>query len=135
MKHMRHIKRIHNGIDRRTGRKINVRRNRNAGALPDTTGFQKIQSDAKQAKLDKQEKRQGYTASRGPCCKDAAAIKAKNEQLLGQLKLLSKDRTLKCVGNSWVTVPVVPRFFIAKNRSHMAHFRQYVKAMNLPYKF
>ena len=133
MKHMRHIKKIHNGKNRRTNQK--VRRNKNSGGIPDTTGFQQIKLEEKQAKQAKQDKRQKKIDSRGPCCKDSTAIKAKNEQLLSELRSISKGRTLKTVGSRWVEVPMVPHWFIANNRSHMAHFRQYVEAMNLPYKF
>ncbi|MEZ8112446.1 MAG: hypothetical protein QMC43_01490 [Candidatus Poseidoniaceae archaeon] len=133
MKHMRHIKKIHNGKNRRTNQK--VRRNKNSGGIPDSTGFQQIKLEEKQAKQAKQDKRQKKIDSRGPCCQNSAAIKAKNEQLLSELRSTSKGRTLKAVGSKWVEVPMVPPWFIANNRSHMAHFRQYVEAMNLPYKF
>ena len=73
--------------------------------------------------------------SSGPCCKDDAAIKAKNEQLLSELNSIDKAHFQKSVGNTWTSVPIVPKWFKLDNQSHMAHFRQYVKAMNLPYRF
>jgi len=132
MKHNGHTNRNSNGKRRRTNQK--VRRNKNSGGIPDTTGFQQIKLEEKQAKQAKQDKRQMKIDSRGPCCKDSAAIEAKNEQLLSELKksmgsVLKEDRT------TWMIIPAVPHWFIAANRRHLAHFRQYVEAMNLPYKF
>jgi hypothetical protein len=133
MKHNGHTNRNSNGKRRRTNQK--VRRNKNSGGIPDTTGFQQIKLEEKQAKQAKQDKRQMKIDSRGPCCKDSAAIKAKNEQLLSELRSTFKRRTLKTVGRVWVEVPMVPKWFKDNNRSHLAHFQQYVEAMNLPYKF
>ena len=128
----KHAKKSHNDRNRRTHQK--VRRNKNSGGIPDTTGFQQIKLEEKQAEQAKQAKRQKKIDSRGPCCKDSAAIEAKNEQLLSELKksmrsALKEDRT------TWMIIPAVPHWFIAANRRHLAHFRQYVEAMNLPYKF
>jgi hypothetical protein len=132
---MKHMKNRHNGKDRRTGRK--VRKNPNSGCLADPAAEEtrKEWVAAKRATEEKHQAGKDKAASRGPCCKDAAAIKAKNEQLLSELRSLSMDRALKEERNQWVIIPVVPRNFIATNRRHMAHFRQYVESMNLPYKF
>jgi len=130
----KYAKKSHNDRNRRTHQKVRLRP-KHSGSLLDKTGFQKIMLEEKRAKEAKQAKRQKKIDSRGPCCKDSAAIKAKNEQLLSELRSISKGRTLKTVGSAWMEVPMVPRWFIANNRSHMAHFRQYVEAMNLPYKF
>jgi len=135
MKDMKHMKKIHNGKDRRTGKQ--VRKNANSGGLADPAA-EAVRQQWLAAKRAKQVKRQAgkdKAASHGPCCKDVAAIKAKNEQLLFELRSMSMDRALKLDGSQWVIVPVVPRRFISANRRHLAHFRQYVEAMNLPYKF
>ena len=132
---MKHMKKIHNGKDRRTGKK--VRKNANSGGLADPAA-EAIRQQWIAAKRTKQAKHQASkdkAASRGPCCKDVAAIKAKNEQLLSELRSMPMDRALKEDRNLWVIMPVVPRSFIAANRHHLAHFRQYVEAMNLSYKF
>tara|TARA_B110000438_G_scaffold243590_1_gene243667 strand:- start:319 stop:717 length:399 start_codon:yes stop_codon:yes gene_type:complete len=129
----KYAKKSHNDRNRRTHQKVRLRP-KNSGSIPDKTGFQKIMLEEKRAKEAKQAKRQKKIDSRGPCCKDSAAIKAKNEQLLSELKssmrpALKEDRT------TWMIIPSVPHGFIAANRRHLAHFRQYVEAMNLPYKF
>jgi hypothetical protein len=129
----KYAKKSHNDRNRRKNQKLRPRP-KNSGSIPDKTGFQKIMLEEKQAKQAEQAKRQKKLESRGPCCKDSAAIKAKNEQLLSELKksmgtALKEDRT------TWIIIPSVPHWFIAANRRHLAHFRQYVKAMNLPYKF
>jgi len=129
----KHAKKSHNDRNRRTHQKVRLR-HKHSGGIPDTTGFQQIKLEEKQAEQAKQAKRQKKIDSRGPCCKDSAAIEAKNEQLLSELKksmrsALKEDRT------TWMIIPAVPHWFIAANRRHLAHFRQYVEAMNLPYKF
>ena len=126
MKHMRHIRRVHNGKDRRTGQKI--RNNRKSGGLADPRAEdirQKWAEDKRQKKVNK--------ASRGPCCKDDAARLAKNEQLLSELISMKMDKVWN--DNRGTFEPKVPRSFIRDNRPHLPHFRQYAKAMNLPYKF
>ncbi len=135
MKDMKHMKKIHNGKDRRTGKK--VRKNANSGGLADPAAEAVRQQwlAAKRAKQMKHQAGKDKAASRGPCCKDVAAIKAKNEQLLSELRSMPMERALKEDRTAWVVIPVVPRSFIAANRHHLAHFRQYVEAMNLPYKF
>ena len=135
MKDMKHMKKIHNGKDRRTGKK--VRKNANSGGLADPAAEAVRQQwlAAKRAKQMKHQAGKDKAASRGPCCKDVAAIKAKNEQLLSELRSMPMERALKEDRTAWVVIPVVPRIFIAANRHHLAHFRQYVEAMNLPYKF
>ena len=132
---MKHMKKIHNGKDRRTGKK--VRKNANSGGLADPAAEAVRQQwlAAKRAKQMKHQAGKDKAASRGPCCKDVAAIKAKNEQLLSELRSMPMERALKEDRTAWVVIPVVPRSFIAANRHHLAHFRQYVEAMNLPYKF
>ena len=132
---MKHMKKIHNGKDRRTGKK--VRKNANSGGLADPAAEAVRQQwlAAKRAKQVKHQAGKDKAASRGPCCKDVAAIKAKNEQLLSELRSMPMERALKEDRTAWVIIPVVPRSFIAANRHHLAHFRQYVEAMNLPYKF
>jgi len=117
---------MHNGKDRRQPWKI--RKNRNSGGLADPRAEatrQKWVEDKRQKKANK--------ASRGPCCKDADAIKAKNEQMLSELRSMKMDRVYNNARGTWE--PKVPRSFIIANKPHMAHFRQYVKARNLPYKF
>ena len=126
MKHMRHIRRVHNGKDRRTGQKI--RNNRNRGGLADPRAEarrQKWVEDKRQKKVNKN--------PRGPCCKDDAARLAKNEQLLSELRSMKMDKVWN--DNRGTFEPKVPRSFIRANRPHIPHFRQYVKAMNLPYNF
>lgn len=130
----KYAKKSHNDRNRRTNQKVRLRP-KHSGSIPDKTGFQKIMLEEKRAKEAKEAKRQKKIDSRGPCCKDSAAIKAKNEQLLSELRSMSMDRALKLDGSQWVIVPVVPRRFISANKRHLAHFRQYVEAMNLPYKF
>jgi len=130
----KYAKKSHNDRNRRKNQKLRPRP-KNSGSIPDKTGFQKIMLEEKQAKQAEQAKRQKKIESRGPCCKDSAAIKAKNEQLLSELNSIDKDHFQKSVGNTWISVPIVPKWFKSDNKSHMAHFRQYVEAMNLPYKF
>jgi hypothetical protein len=130
----KYAKKSHNDRNRRNNQKLRPRPN-NSGGIPDNTGFQKIKLDEKQAKQARREKRQEKLDSRGPCCKDPAAMKAKNEQMLSELNSMNKRHFLKSVGSVWVHVPIVPKRFKDNNRRHMPHFRQYVKAMNLPYQF
>ena len=126
MKHMRHIRRVHNGKDRRTGQKI--RNNRNSGGLADPRA-----EDTRQKWVENNRQKKANKLSRGPCCKDAAARLAKNEQLLSKRRSMKMDQVWN--DNRGTFEPKVPRSFIRANRPHLPHFRQYVKAMNLPYKF
>ena len=129
----KYAKKSHNDRNRRNNQKLRPRP-KNSGSIPDKTGFQKIMLEEKQAKQAAQAKRQKKIESRGPCCKDSADLTAKNEQLLSELKK-SMGSSLKEDRTTWIIIPSVPHWFIAANRRHLAHFRQYVKAMNLPYKF
>ena len=126
MKNMRRIKRMHNGKDRRTGHKI--RNNRNRGGLADPRA-----EAARQKWVEKNRQKKANNDSRGPCCKDDAARLAKNEQLLSELRSMKMDKVWN--DNRGTFEPRVPRSFIRANRPHIPHFRQYVKAMNLPYRF
>ena len=126
MKNMRRIKRVHNGKDRRTGQKI--REHRNRGGLADP------RAEARRQKwVEKNLQKKANNDSRGPCCKDDAARLAKNEQLLSELRSMKMDKVWN--DNRGTFEPRVPRRFIRANRPHIPHFRQYVKAMNLPYRF
>ena len=126
MKHMRHIRRVHNGKDRRTGQKI--RNNRKSGGLADPRA-----ETIRQKWVENNSQKKANKTSRGPCCKDDAARLAKNEQLLSELRSMKMDKVWN--DNRGTFEPKVPRSFIRANRPHLPHFRQYVKAMNLPYKF
>ena len=113
---------------RRHNQRNNQRKNRNSGGLPDPRA-----EAVRKTWEEKNRMKKANKASRGPCCKDDAARLAKNEQLLSKLRSMEMEQVWN--DNRGTFEPKVPRRFIRANRSHLPHFRQYVKAMNLPYKF
>jgi len=127
MKNMRRNNKI-SKARRHNQRNNQERKNRNSGGLADPRA-----ESVRKTWEEKNRMKKASKTSRGPCCKDDAARLAKNEQLLSNLRSMKMDQVWN--DNRGTFEPKVPRGFIRANRSHLPHFRQYVKAMNLPYKF
>ncbi len=127
MKNMRHNNRD-SKARRHNQRNNQERKNRNSGGLTDTRA-----DDVRKTWVEKNRQKKANKASRGPCCKDDAARLAKNKQLLSKLRSMKMDKVWN--DNRGTFEPRVPSSFKRANWAHLPHFRQYVKAKNLPYNF
>ena len=104
----KHHKRVHNGKDRRTGRKYLPRPKKVKGRV-----------------IGKPRSEVTVPQPRPKCCSTSEQKQQVNERMFAELVTLRWDREWNGVTGTWKSV--MPRHFVAKYRKHMNHFRAYAR--------
>lgn len=119
-KRLTHHKTRHNNKNRHTQKKFKTQRA--SGQEPGVEN-KKQPVDRLSDPLD-EKVRQKWLKSQEhkPCCDDENGRAAKNQFLLNELNKSKCDMEWDPLANRWIT-KVVPRWFIAKHRAHISHFK------------
>jgi hypothetical protein len=111
---MEHHKKVHNGKNRQTGRKVQSRKS--GQSKTKVTGRVVGKPRAAMPTLPRPKPR---------CCQTPEQRQVLNERMFAELSTIRWDREWSEVRGTWKRV--IPRHFVAKYRRHMAHFRAYLR--------